>query len=221
MYQTTMYSPKKVAFFTANILVVSLALGSLIIFRPYSFVDNDKAKVICVESGASFDIGPNFIYTLEDKLDSFNDQKARKLCQYNIIRDYGNTYQTPDKVNYQFKPVYTKDSSWGDAILIALTILSLGILLVKLSKYTLNLRNTIFILILGIVLFFLFIKKPANIIFCQRQIAQKVVNFKNSAFKGGVIPIPEDDQHIKSIIKPLYEKCLQGRWFFSTSLFYQ
>lgn len=208
-----MYSPEKIIVVTAFSIMIALSLTLLMAFRPYSFVDNDKSKLICDKNGASFDMGPNYIYTLDNKLDSFNDEKARKLCEFNIIRDYGNFYKNPTAVNYQLKPTYAKDSSWGDAILMASVILLFGVLIVETIKKDFRLPQTSIIFVsvfAGALLFFLFFHRAATKIFCQRQIARKVVNFRNSAFKSGVIAIPGEDSHINSSIKILYEKCLQA-----------
>lgn len=103
----------------AYLILISLSLGAFYIFKPYSFIDNEHSKIIC-KNGAHYDIGPNYIFTLGNKLDAFNDRAARELCAYSVIRDYGNYYKTPPDVNYQFLPVYIKESSWGDAILVTL-----------------------------------------------------------------------------------------------------
>ncbi|OGK25482.1 hypothetical protein A3A46_02895 [Candidatus Roizmanbacteria bacterium RIFCSPLOWO2_01_FULL_37_13] len=198
------------------ILLAALSLGMLNVFKPYTYLDNNSSQIICDKSGAPFDIGPNFIYTLEDKLDSFNDQKAQKLCEYGIIRDYGSSYKTPDKPNYQLKPKMVKESSWGDAILMAAAIFIFGAILIEmlLSRKGFNLKKhymVVYFILLTIASFalYVFVTKPIAVkVFCQRQIAQKVVNFRNSAYKNGVYPIPEEDKHIGSLLGPLYEKCL-------------
>ncbi|MBI4009304.1 hypothetical protein HY357_03655 [Candidatus Roizmanbacteria bacterium] len=226
MYQPAMHSNSKIVvkitYILVCILLISISFGAMSIFLPFTFVDNDQSKLICDKNAASFDIGPNYIYTLEDRLDAFNDEKARKLCEYSIIRDYGNFYQTPQNINYQFKPVYAKDSSWGDALLIGLATFFFGVLIIEglqkifvkqihlTGQYRLGIVYG-FILLGGAIVFLIFLRKPAKSLFCQRQIARKVVNFRNSAFQGGVIPIPEEDKHINSLTKTLYETCLKSR----------
>lgn len=189
-------------------ILVSISIGLFIAFKPYKFVDNDKAKVICSKNGSSFDIGPNYIYTLTDHLDDFNDKKARKLCEYNIIRDYGDAYKTPETKNYQFKPVFSTDSGWGDAFLMTSIPLLLSFILISRRKQ--NISYIIAVIALSSLFFIFFLKKSAVSIYCRRQLAAKVVNFRNSAFKSGVIPIPEENKHIDPTVKSLYEKCTSG-----------
>ncbi|OGK22180.1 hypothetical protein A2866_03415 [Candidatus Roizmanbacteria bacterium RIFCSPHIGHO2_01_FULL_39_8] len=216
-----MHRSKKIVITVLYIIIVAISMGAFFIFQPFSFVDNGKSKIAC-DNGSSFEIGPNFIYTFTDKIDSFNDAKARKICAYNIIRDYGNAYKTPQSSNYGFKPVYIKNSSWGDAWLILVATFLLGSIFIQGIKrvffestkdplftefFKWNFFAVVFIF-LGIILFLIVIRKPARHIHCQLQIAQKVVNFRNSAFQGGIIPIPEENAHINSSIKTLYETCI-------------
>jgi hypothetical protein len=179
-----------------------------IIFKPFTYVDNDKSKIVCNNNGASFDAGPNYIYTLDQSLDGFNDVKARKLCEFNTIRDYIQAYKTPS-MNYQFKPVYTTNSSWGDALLMTLITFVVGTFAIEIAKK----RTALTFLFLAVFIFlsyFLYFQKNALKIFCQRQIAEKVVNFRNSAYKGGVIAVPEEDTHIKSLVNSLNKQCLKN-----------
>lgn len=199
------------------IILISIALGVFYVFRPYSYVDNSKSTVVCLKDGKSYEIGWNFIYTFEDKLDSFNDIKARKICEYQAIKDYGNTLNTPASVNYQFVPILIQESSWADAIFMFFATFIMGGILIELitklssSILTRKISSGIFLLSTVIfvpLLFFLIIKKPADIIFCKRQVARKVNGFKRIIFKYGLFEIPEEDVHIKSVIPGIYKKCM-------------
>lgn len=189
-------------------LLICLSFGMIIIFKPFTFVDNDKSKIVCDKNGSSFDAGPNFIYTFEEKLDSFNDEKARKLCEFNTIRDYINFYKTPP-LNYQFKPHYKTNSSWGDASLMTLASFALGLLAIEIAKKK-SVLPFLFLVVFIYLSYSLYIQKNAFKIYCQRQIAEKVVNFRNSAYKGGVIYVPEEDAHITSLVTSVTKQCLQN-----------
>lgn len=211
-----MYSAKKIIYFIVYLIVLTISLGVFVVFKPFTYIDNDKSRVVCNKNNASFEIGPNYIYTFGNKLDQFNDEKARKLCEYSIIRDYGNTYKTPAEINYSFIPSYVKNSSWGDALLVSFAGFLIGSFIIETlnlflnKKHVINITYIVVSFLPALIFFFFFLKNIAVKINCKRQIAQKVVNFRNSAFKSGVIPIPEEDKHINLIIKPLYEKCLRS-----------
>lgn len=196
------------------ILTFSLAIGMFFLFEPFKYLDNDQSTVIC-NTGGEFNIGPNYIYSFEDKLDKFNDVKARKLCTFGAIRDYINYYKTPAQKNYQLKPVFAQNSSWGDATIVTMAAILFAwfILNLLLEKNLQNIFSTklfiVSILISGL-LFVLFLKNTVKKIYCQRQIAQKVVNFRNSAFKYGVQSVPEEDKHIKEITPEIFQKCLRS-----------
>lgn len=199
--------------------IISISLGVFYIFRPYSYIDSATSQIVCKKNYASFETGWNFIYTFDQTLDPFNDAKARKICEHNAIKDYGNTLKTPSEINYRFEPKYIQESSWLDAIFMASAILIIGIIFIEFVKAKFDtstnlmrrhefrkyLSLTTFI---AIGLFFLFMYKPSVSIFCKRQVARKINNFKRVIFKYGVIPIPEEDKHISSLITPLYKKCL-------------
>ena len=218
----------------AHSAIISLALGSLFIFKPFTYIDNAQSQIICNKDGQTFELGWNFIYTFSDKLDSFNDTKARKLCEYKIIKDYSNTYQTPAIRNYDFRPKYIQESSWPEAIFMFFAMLIFGALIIELTNNTLKVRKSSsthpegekitkislpsFLLFFTSIffaslLFFFLFKKPAAMIYCKRQVARKVNNFKRIIFKYGIIPIPEEDEHIKSILPDLYESCLAKQGF--------
>lgn len=213
-----------VFYFISYVILISAALGIFYIFKPYTYIDNAASTVAC-KNGNQYEIGWNFIYTFNDKLDDFNDVKARKVCEYGAIKDYGNTLKAPEAINYKLQPVYIQESSWADAIFMFFVTLIFGAITTETfrSIYFIHIKkakppespNKLYLkiylaLLLFLVptIFFVIIKKPAQVVFCKRQVARKVNNFKRVIFKYGIVPIPEEDKHIKSILNPLYESCL-------------
>ncbi|OGK08677.1 hypothetical protein A2767_01250 [Candidatus Roizmanbacteria bacterium RIFCSPHIGHO2_01_FULL_35_10] len=119
-------------------IIISLALIVFIIYAPFTLVDNKYSYLICSKNKARFEIGPNLIYTFNQSLDNFNDKKARKLCEYGLIKDYSDSLKTPPEKNYNFYPVYITESSWLDAIFLGfityLSGLTIITFLIKLLK---------------------------------------------------------------------------------------
>ncbi|MBI4009310.1 hypothetical protein HY357_03685 [Candidatus Roizmanbacteria bacterium] len=105
-----------VLYLLAYILLTSLSLAVFRLYKPYLYIENNTSYVIC-NDGSRFETGPNSIFSFDKKLDLFNEKKAKKLCQYKIIRDYGDMYKTSNEINYQFHPVEVEESSWITAIL--------------------------------------------------------------------------------------------------------
>ena len=101
----------------AYCISIALCIGVFIIYRPYVYVDNITSSITCDTNGSSFETRPNFIYTFTDSLDTFNDKKARKLCEYGLIKDYSDSLKNLSSVNYVFKPIYIQESSWIDAVI--------------------------------------------------------------------------------------------------------
>lgn len=191
---------------------LALFVGNIV--KPFTYVDNATSQIVCDKNGQSFEAGWNFIYTFTDRLDTFNDEKARKLCEFNIIKDYSHFYKNPLKTNYRFEPKLIQESSWPDAILIFFAVIVLGTTVIgRFSKRVFILKYVILSAAIGLMLFFLVFKKPSAVIFCQRQIARKVNNFKRVIFKYNIFPIPEEDQHIESILPNIYQNCLKKEGF--------
>ncbi len=190
------------------VLAASFAVGYT--FKPFTYIDNGSSKIVCNKNNVALDMGWNFIYTFEDKLDSFNDVKARKLCEFNSIKDYANFYKTPSDVNYHFEAKYTQDSSWTDTLLVFNAALFLGILIVRaLLRRNLDLKYLALSLIIAPFIFFFLLRKPSAVFFCQRQVARKVNNFKRVIFRYNIFPIPEEEQHIRSVLPQIYKNCLK------------
>lgn len=194
--------------------LISLSFFVLYISKPFIYIDSSKSQIVCNKSGQSFESGWNFIYTFADKLDSFNDTKARKLCEFNIIKDYSNTYKTPVEVNYRFEPKFIQESSWADAFFMFFTSLIIGGIIIKVFRLlTSSVKLVLLSFVIAPLIFFFIFRKPAATIFCKRQIARKVNNFKRIIFKYGIFPIPEEDRHIKEFLPNLYQKCLKNEGF--------
>ncbi len=195
------------------VILFSVAYSFFFIFKPYTYVDNATSKIICSKDSSQFDAGWNFVYTFDQQLDQFNDKKARKMCQYNAIKDYADTLKTPPAINYSFIPQFIQESNWADALIMFFAPLLLGAIIIEVIRvllYKATLKNQTLIILLfaliGSLLFFLLLKKPAAQIFCTRQVGRKVNNFKRVIFKFGMFTIHEEDKHIKSILPEFYQK---------------
>ncbi len=201
-----------IVFAYACIFAISLAV--LYILRPFSYTDNDASKLQC-ENDRIYNTGPNYIYTFGTKLDSFNDMKARKLCAYDIIWDYGGNYKTPGSVNYKLSPVIKQESSWSDATIIALGVLITGFLTSNLILRFLHLKfghsliNLAIIVISGSVVFLIFLIKPSKEIYCANQIATKVMNIRNATYKNGIYKFTQENEWFKKMVGPLYQACIK------------
>ncbi|MBI2641195.1 hypothetical protein HYW87_01200, partial [Candidatus Roizmanbacteria bacterium] len=121
----------KIVFYT---LFIAVCLSTLILFKPFRYVDNQKSYIVCKKDNSHFEIGPNLIYTFTQSLDDFNDKKARKLCEYKTIRDYADSQKTPQEVNYIFYPVYTTESSWSDVLFSSMLIFAALVILIRHKK---------------------------------------------------------------------------------------
>ncbi len=207
------------------IVVLTIALGVLYNFKPYSYVNNEKSYILCKKNNMTYEVGWNFIYSFDRKLDSFNDVKARKLCEYGSIKDYGNTLKTPTTVNYQFHPVLIQESNWADAIVMFFASLIIGMLFIETMRilfHTIHKEKTysyffdrrsfaqffLITIIFASILFLILLHKPAAMVYCKRQVARKVNSFKRIIFKYGVFPIPEEDININTHLIPLYKQCM-------------
>ena len=111
-------------------VMLGFSLSSLIILKPFLYTENNESYIICNDT-SRFEIGPNFIFAFENKLDPVNDAKARKLCQYKIISDYSNVYETPKNTNYKFYPVLKQESSWANAIFIFFIMVNIAAICIE------------------------------------------------------------------------------------------
>ena len=104
--------------------------GAFFVFFPFKYVDPIESLIHC-SSGLAYASNATFVFSVDAKLDHFNDEKARKLCAYGVIRDYQNFYQAPDKINYRFIPVYSQESSITEALLASIITFSLGTVIIE------------------------------------------------------------------------------------------
>lgn len=114
-------------------LVFSFAIAAILVFRPFTYVENDHTYILCHTDQVRYETSPNFIYAIETKLDSFNDAKARKLCAYHIISDYINMYKIPKEVNYTFLPDKRTESAWPNALFGGFLVFLLGSAVIEVS----------------------------------------------------------------------------------------
>lgn len=112
-------------------LLLSLTLFVFVVFQPFSYIDNDHSNLMCQGNNVPYETSPNMIFLIDKKLDKLNDSKARKLCQYHIIRDYNNTFETPHTLNYTLLPAESIESSWLSDIFICLIVFLSGSLLIE------------------------------------------------------------------------------------------
>lgn len=111
-------------------LILALAAGSFIIFRPIVYVDSTKAKIYCAD-GKEYGANAVFIFSLNGGLDEFNDKKARKLCEYGTIFDYQDAFAIPAKINYRFDPVFYQESSYPEAGLGFILTFTIGAFIIE------------------------------------------------------------------------------------------
>ena len=189
-------------------IIISVSLFTFFIFRPYKFIEHNKTKIVCQKNNQSYYIGPNLIFAFEEKLDPQTDKNVRKLCEYAIINDSQNTFKTPEKVNYALSVAYEKEGSWVDTALVSSVIFLLMITI--LNKFFLNFKffNPVAILI-GLILFLFFLSKPAKSLFCERQMASHINNFKKSAYGYGLLRIQQEEVRIKPLLQQAYKKCVE------------
>ena len=112
-------------------LLLAVVFGVFIVFRPFTYIDNDHSNVICRTDNAHYETSPNLIFLIDEHLDKLNDVKARKLCQYHIIRDYNNTYESPTHINYTLLPAIAYESSWINDIFVCLVTFFIGASLIE------------------------------------------------------------------------------------------
>ncbi len=145
---------KNIFYFITYAVLISISLGAVLVYKPFTYIDNSKSSIICTKNGSKYEIGPNFIYVLGNKIDKFNDIKARKLCEYGLVKDYSGSLKIPENVNYSLEIVKTKDSSWIDAILSGIVIFFLEIIFFETFYFVIKKR----IGIIGKVFLNIFIK---------------------------------------------------------------
>jgi len=188
-------------------IVVSFSFVIFFFFRPFVYLDNEKSLIICKKNNLAYYIGPNYIYGLGKELNDYNSKKAEKLCQYNVIRDYKNTYKDIKMGNYSQNFFYIKNSSWLNAIVMALGFFLIGVFLINSGIKT---TQFLFIgIVAGSIFFLLFLYEPTKTNFCKKKVVIEVVNFRNSVYKSGVVSMSDEEAYIKTQVPKLIKQCLK------------
>jgi hypothetical protein len=112
------------------LILAAFSAGVFLVFLPFKYVDPIESLIHCY-SGRAYAPNAALIFSVDGKLDQFNDEKARKLCTYGVVRDYQDFYQAPDKINYWFTPIYSQESSIAEALLASFVIFSLGAAIIE------------------------------------------------------------------------------------------
>lgn len=191
-------------YFLIFFILFSLSFTVFYLFRPYSYIDQSKSKIVCNNNKTIYDVGPTFFFAFERKLDPKTDKNVRKLCEYSIINDYQDTYKSPRKINYRLIPVYNQEGSWTDAFLISLVIFAPALLL-RAQKAIIT--SAFFLAIVG---FFLLLKIPTKKLYCERQMASRINNFKKSAYGFGLTRIQQEEPYMRTILYQVFQKCLEN-----------
>ena len=196
-----------ITIFASYTILTILSVIAFTLLRPFNYVDNDNSHIVCSNNHQIFDSGPNFIYTINNKLDAFNDAKARKLCRYIIIYDYNNVYETPKEKNYNFVPVYLTESSWPNAIFISLVIFFAGAWMIETLLGKVKLKLIIILALAAGALFYLvFSNNYVNQVYCRRKIDTKVYYYRQSVRKYSAAETYENSD-IASLVSALYKSC--------------
>lgn len=228
----TYFSTVYYIFFYSLVLAISFSVS--LIFAPFTFIDNDHSYIRCFKDGRKYETSPNYIFALDTKLDSFNDIKARKLCEHQIIRDYINSYPTPPVLNYEFLPAKAEDSSWMNVFFVFLLSFFAGTALIELSgrllKYKINpfkqiapsffqefsrfmqVKNIllVFITILLAGFFYRFILQKESLeLYCRKQTDLKLYKFRQAVTKNGADKKLEENEEVKKFITGLFNGCLR------------
>jgi len=204
-------------------VITTVSLFVFFIFLPYKFIDHNKTKILCFKNNASYEIGPNLIYILDEKPDPITEKNIRKLCEYAIINDSQDVYKTPEKINYTLSVGYEKEGSWGDVVLISIVAFLLMTVAIDkfgkliISNFKFQILNqflkfkfsNIIGIILGLILFLLFLYNPTKRLYCERQMASRNNNFKRSAYGYGLKRIQQEEPQMKSLLKQAYDSCLK------------
>lgn len=192
-------------YFISFAILTALSIGIFYIFLPYQIIEHKRSQIICLKNNLIYEIGPNLIFMFDQKPDLGNDKKIRKLCEYSIVQDYHDSLKTPAGKNYRLDLKYETVGSIGDTLLMSLTFFGLGLILIK--KY--NKGIIILGAATGFFFFLILVEKPARSIYCQRQIASAVGNFKKSASGIGLSIVQLEEPALQSISKEIIKKCIE------------
>jgi hypothetical protein len=114
----------KLSYVLVYVALIAAVVVLAYIQLPYEYISDWESTILCSD-GKAYKTGANSIYPSDGVLNTNGDIAARKLCAYNIVRDYSDQYQTPVDINYSLLPVrkthggYTQTAQtlfWGLAI---------------------------------------------------------------------------------------------------------
>lgn len=190
----------------------------------------------CQPSREEYEINPNLIFAINEKLDPFNDGKARKLCQYHIIRDYNNAYSVPKEKNYIFKPALLQESSWLNAVfavfltaIIEVLLILIFLRMVSISNLAYHKKNInqllsfhyssikkkaliMFEIILTLALaFFIYMTVFREITmkaYCKKITAIQLYNFRQAIRQNGANQEVEENEQVGHFLRKLNQKCV-------------
>jgi hypothetical protein len=115
------------------LILAAFSAGVFLVFLPFKYVDPIESLIYC-SAGQAHASNSTFVFSVDGRLDSFNDNKARKLCAYGAIMDYQDFYQEPDKINYRFVPKFSQESSAIEAFLASFVTFSLGVVVIEITS---------------------------------------------------------------------------------------
>ncbi|OGK16198.1 hypothetical protein A2774_04965 [Candidatus Roizmanbacteria bacterium RIFCSPHIGHO2_01_FULL_39_12c] len=187
-------------------LTFAITLFIFFSFRPVKIIDHQKSEVICHKNNIAYNLGPNLIIALNDKLDPVTDSKIKKLCEYSIINDTNNIYQIPDSPNYSVSAVYKQAGSWTDAILLGITVF---ILLYVIFNGAVQFKFTtyLFAFPLSLLIFIIFLLNVAKQIYCQRLTGSTLNNFRISAYGFGSQRLQQEEILLKEALIDNLKQC--------------
>ena len=113
----------KVIYVTSYILAFLLVALLSYPQKPYTYADPNKSLIECANGRTYSEAQAGVsLYSLNSTDGSLlesaarEDQKIRKLCEYNIVSDYLNQYETPQFNNYTTEIKYSTSGSWESVI---------------------------------------------------------------------------------------------------------
>lgn len=111
-------------------VLITFSLAIFYIFFPFKYVDPINSAIYC-PNNIRVALNSVVIFSVDGKIDSFNDLKARKQCAFNTIQDYHSFYPDPGKVDYRIEYSYSQESSILEALLTSIIFFTLGVLFIE------------------------------------------------------------------------------------------
>ncbi|OGK19851.1 hypothetical protein A3C23_04060 [Candidatus Roizmanbacteria bacterium RIFCSPHIGHO2_02_FULL_37_13b] len=193
------------------LLLISVSAGVFFVFKPFKYINHIESSIYCFD-GKRYGANTIFMFSLDGKLDLFNDKKARKQCAYSIIFDYYDMYKTPNNINYRYVPVFSQESSLMEAFLAAFTFFLSGAMIIeKIYK----LKNKIFapfLILFSIIascFIFVFFVKPVVVkLHCQKKIEFLDNDIRRAMIANAFKSNFDDDDYVAKSLKRIYDKCI-------------